>query len=86
MLKGGLEHVALTTQASDNQLLSSTDAYVDNNTKLQEDERIVDETLTLTPEQRQMLEQENRHLINQLESTLDQVRWVVIFPQSYLYK
>jgi hypothetical protein len=39
-----------------------------------EDERIVEKTLDLTPEQQQLLEQENNELAQGLESTLDQVR------------
>ncbi len=41
-----------------------------------EDQRVVDKTLHLTPEQQQLLEQENEHLASHLASTLDQVRLV----------
>ncbi|RKP26457.1 hypothetical protein SYNPS1DRAFT_27852 [Syncephalis pseudoplumigaleata] len=39
-----------------------------------EDQRMVEKTLDLTPEQRQLLEDENRELAQSLEATLDQVR------------
>ncbi|KAI8052120.1 hypothetical protein BDF22DRAFT_744338 [Syncephalis plumigaleata] len=61
---------AWSTTASQVKKASATGA----STELFEDQRMVEKTLNLTPEQHQLLENENRELAQSLESTLDQVR------------
>ncbi|KAI9597485.1 hypothetical protein BDF19DRAFT_435239 [Syncephalis fuscata] len=64
------------TNNNNNNNNKTTDATTDSasSPSLFEDERMVEKTLDLTPEQQQLLEDENRELAQSLESTLNQVK------------